>query len=51
MKIRIELTVEVDADAWMLNYGTPASEIREDVRAYVREAIAQAPVPMVSVAP
>lgn len=49
MKIRIAMTVEVDADDWALEYGISRDEIRDDVRDYVRNALAQAPVPMVPV--
>lgn len=50
MKIRIELTVEVDADAWNLEYGTTAkNEVRKDVLSHVRDVLAQAPVPMIPV--
>jgi len=39
MKIKIEFTVDVDPDAWELNYGTPRSELREAVRSYVRYGV------------
>ncbi len=35
MKIKIDFTVDVDPDAWELNYGTPRSEIRDNVKDYV----------------
>lgn len=51
MKVRIAVTVEVDAELWTLNYGVEgASEIRQDVQAYVRSMLTEAPVPMVPVA-
>jgi hypothetical protein len=36
MKVRIDLTVDIDVDAWMLNYGVE----KEDVRADVQESAA-----------
>lgn len=35
MKIRVELTVEIDPDAWEMTYGTPRDELRQDVKTYV----------------
>jgi hypothetical protein len=44
IKVRVSLTVELDADVWALEYGIPLSEVREDVKGYaehiVREQIA-----------
>ena len=36
-RVRVALTVEVDIDAWALEYGTEATiaAVREDVRSYV----------------
>ena len=37
MRVKIEFTVEVDAEAWTATYGVQgAAEIREDVRLYVK---------------
>ncbi|MDI3330107.1 MAG: hypothetical protein QJR09_05140 [Micrococcus sp.] len=37
MKVRISLTVEVDPDAWRMNYGDmSAAEIRRDVQSDVQ---------------
>ena len=36
MKIKIEFTVDVDPDAWELNYGTNRNEVRDDVKGYIR---------------
>lgn len=38
MKIRIEMTVEVDPQAWELTYGIPADDtkqLRADVKSYL----------------
>lgn len=39
MKVRIELTVDVDPEAWALNYGCDRSEVREDVQSYAKAAV------------
>ena len=39
MKIKIEFTVNVDPDAWELNYGTGRNEIRDDVKGYVQNIV------------
>jgi hypothetical protein len=41
VKIRVPLTIEVDPAEWDLIYGSgkSAAEIREDVRAYVLNAV------------
>ena len=36
MKIKIEFTVDVDPDAWELNYGTNRNEVRDDVKGYIK---------------
>lgn len=42
IKVRVPITVEIDADAWHANYGTETvAEVREDVRRYVTDAVAQ----------
>lgn len=42
MKVRLEFTVDVDPEAWTLAFGVKgSSEIREDVRAYMRNLIQQ----------
>lgn len=35
MRVRVEMTVEVDPEAWELTYGVGKKELREDVRTYV----------------
>jgi hypothetical protein len=32
MKVRVEVTVEVDAEAWAYEYGLEESEVREDFK-------------------
>ena len=39
MKVKIEFTVDIDQEAWELNYGTPRSQIRDDVRSYVEHGV------------
>ena len=40
MKVKIDLTIDIDAAAWEMNYGiSGAKEIREDVREAVRYAV------------
>lgn len=49
MKIALNITVEVDADGWCREYGIERRQVRADVRRYVETALADAPVPMVTV--
>lgn len=35
MKIRIDVTLDVDPEAWELEYGTALEDLREDVREYM----------------
>jgi hypothetical protein len=35
MKVRVTITLDIDPDAWALEYGCDVDEVREDVRAYV----------------
>lgn len=40
VKVRIEMTVEVDAESWTMNYGVEGTAaIREDVKEYCRHTI------------
>lgn len=41
MKVKISTTVDINAEAWTLNYGTAPNEIRADVKAYVDDLIRQ----------
>ena len=34
MKVRVAFVVDVDVEAYSLEYGVPVSDIREDVRTY-----------------
>ena len=34
MKIKVEVTLDVDVEAWMLNYGVEKSDVRGDVKFY-----------------
>jgi hypothetical protein len=42
MKVRVEVTLEVDPEVWDLNYGTgtEARFVREDVKSYVQNMVA-----------
>lgn len=39
MKIALNITVDVDAQAWAQDWGIEAGEVREDVIAYVRNLL------------
>lgn len=39
MKVKLTITVEVDAEAWMTEYGINKTELRDDVRAYITTAV------------
>lgn len=39
MKVRIELTVDVDADTWAMEYGVDRRDVRKDFRAAAEAAI------------
>jgi hypothetical protein len=43
MKVRVSFTVEIDREAWSMNYGTglDARAIREDVQNYVESGARQ----------
>jgi len=41
MKIKIDFTVEVDQEAWALEYGIPPAEVRRDVRQYIEDGARQ----------
>lgn len=48
MKVRVVLSIEVDADEWAEQYGTgtAAREVATDVKEYVLYAVQQAPAPL-----
>ena len=39
MRVRVEVTVEVDAEAWAVEYGIDESEVRDDFRLAATSAI------------
>lgn len=40
MKIRVAFTVEINPEAWQLNYGNmEPAEIRRDVQTYVEDSV------------
>ena len=41
MKVQIKFTLDIDVNAWILNYGTEKFEIREDVKRHVIEGVLQ----------
>lgn len=44
MKIAIRITVDIDADEWINEYGVDRDEVRADVRRYIETAIWEMPV-------
>lgn len=49
IKVRIAMTVEVDAEDWAREYGldpTDKPSIREDVKNYVAQGVVEFPVPL-----
>ncbi len=49
MRIALHITVEVDVDAWVAEFGVPRKEVRAAVRRWVDGALAAAPVPLLPV--
>jgi hypothetical protein len=43
VKIKVEITVDVDPGKWMAEYGCEMSEVREDVRSYIRGNVQDSP--------
>lgn len=39
IKVRVALTVEVDVHDWCINYGVHRDDVREDVKAYIENAV------------
>jgi len=39
VKVRVVLTVDVDVEAWMLDYGVAREQVRADVQQYMRDAV------------
>ncbi len=50
MRVRVSITVEVDPEEWLAEYGVERAELREDVNTYVRCMIEDCEAPM-TVAP
>lgn len=40
MKIKVTVTVDVDAEAWMEEYGIPKREVRQDVCSAISASVA-----------
>jgi hypothetical protein len=36
MKVRLDFTVDIDATAWIENYGVEAQEVRDDVERHAK---------------
>lgn len=41
MKVRIAFTIEIDAEAWALDNGMEASEVREDVQGWAEYLVTE----------
>lgn len=41
MKVAVSLTVEIDPEAWSLEYDVPPEEVRADVKRYLAEHVHQ----------
>ena len=41
MKVKVELVLNIDSDAWELNYGIPRGEQRADVKGYVSNLVVE----------
>ena len=39
MLVKIELTVNIDVESWILNYGVEPKEVRHDVKGYCENII------------
>tara|TARA_R110000765_G_scaffold16273_2_gene45995 strand:+ start:648 stop:860 length:213 start_codon:yes stop_codon:yes gene_type:complete len=39
MKVKIELTVDINAESWIENYGIESSEVRDDVKGYCKNIL------------
>jgi hypothetical protein len=39
MKVRISFTVDIDPDAWLLEYGDSGIGVRADVQTYVAQSV------------
>jgi hypothetical protein len=41
MKVRVAVTLDIDPEAWALEYGLPIAETRTDVRAWAASSLHQ----------
>jgi hypothetical protein len=42
MNVKISLTLEVNVEGWMMDYGMPKGEVREDVKEFVKTLLQEA---------
>lgn len=42
MKVKVEIWLEVNVEGWMMDYGIPKSEVREDVKSFVQTHMEEA---------
>lgn len=42
MNVKISLTLTVNVEGWMMDYGITKSEVREDVQEYVKTLLQEA---------
>lgn len=42
MKVRVELTLEVNVEGWIMDYGMDKKEVREDVKSWVQTLMQEA---------
>jgi hypothetical protein len=46
MKIKLSITVEVDAEAWIDEYGLPSDEVRADVLSWAKNTLNESAAPI-----
>lgn len=39
MKVKIEFTVDIDQENWVLNYGCEPHQVRDDVKSYCQYGV------------
>lgn len=44
MKIALRITLDIDEQVWADEYGLEVSEVRDDVREYIRNALYSMPI-------
>jgi hypothetical protein len=42
MNVKISLTLEVNVEGWMMDYGMDRAEVREDVKSFVQTLLQEA---------